>query len=252
MGKYMKKSKITGGDVALLMDLAHTPQAASIGVCTRAKALALQRLQKTTPSPAVAPNQDASSLSYLQLRSRRLQKLPLIIKQQPQQQQQPRECCRESPSPRPNSRPRVGQVDSGLVEEYEQGCFGAFCKGNEAEESNDLGVEASFGENNLELDGRDRSTRESTPCSLIMASDSLGTPGSTTRRRTVCTESNQRVRNDMRRNIPTAQEMEEFFVHAEQRQQRIFIEKYNFDVMNDSPLPGRYEWVQIIPGAKFI
>lgn len=153
MGKYMKKSKITGGDVALLMELAHPPQAASIGVCTRAKALALQRLQKTTPAPAVAPNPDASSLSYLQLRSRRLRKPHSLIKQQPQQ---PRECCRESPSPRPNSSPRVGQVDSGLVEEYEQGCFGAFCKGNEAEESNDLGVEASFGENNLELDGRDR------------------------------------------------------------------------------------------------
>ncbi|KAF5444699.1 hypothetical protein F2P56_033812 [Juglans regia] len=136
MGKYMKKSKITGGDVALLMELGHPPQAASIGVCTRAKALALQRLQKTTPSPAVAPNQDASSLCYLHPRSRRLLKPPppLLIKQQPQQPQQPRECCRESPSPRPNSRPRVGQVDSGLVEEYERGCFGTFCKGNEAEE----------------------------------------------------------------------------------------------------------------------
>jgi hypothetical protein len=30
----------------------------------------------------------------------------------------------------------------------------------------------------------------------------------------------------MRRNIPTAHEMEEFFVYAEKQQQRIFIEKY--------------------------
>jgi hypothetical protein len=156
MGKYMKKPKITG-EVALLMELSH-----SIGVCTRAKALALQRLQKTTPSPAVAPSADASSSSssYLQLRSRRLQKPPLLRKQQ---QQKPSECCRESLSgPRPNSRLDVGSVNSsGSVkgkeeEEDEQGCVGEFWKGDEAEEGNDLGVEASFGENTLELDGRDR------------------------------------------------------------------------------------------------
>ncbi|XP_062147601.1 cyclin-dependent kinase inhibitor 3-like [Alnus glutinosa] len=245
MGKYMKKPKITG-EVALLMELSH-----SIGVCTRAKALALQRLQKTTPSPAVAPSADASSSSssYLQLRSRRLQKPPLLRKQQ---QQKPSECCRESLSgPRPNSRLDVGSVaSSGSVkgkeeEEDEQGCVGEFWKGDEAEEGNDLGVEASFGENTLELDGRDRSTRESTPCS-VRDSDSMGTPGSTTRR-TTFTETNRRVRNDMRRNIPTAHEMEEFFVYAEKQQQGIFIEKYNFDFVNDLPLPGRYEWVQIIP-----
>lgn len=222
----------------------------SIGVCTRAKALALQRLQNTTPSPAVAPCPDASSFSYLQLRSRRLQKPPLLRKQQ--QQQKPSECCRQSLSgPRPNSSLKVGSVDSsGSVnvkeeEDDEQGCVGEFWKGDEAEEGNDLGVEASFGENTLELDGRDRSTRESTPCS-IRDSDSMGTPGSTTRR-TTSTETNRRVRNGMRRNIPTAHEMEEFFVYAEKQQQRIFIEKYNFDFVNDLPLPGRYEWVQIIP-----
>ncbi|KAB1200369.1 Cyclin-dependent kinase inhibitor 3 [Morella rubra] len=246
MGKYMKKSKITG-DVALLMEVSHSPQAASIGVCTRAKALALQRHQKTIPSPAVVPDPDSSSLSYLQLRSRRLQKPPLL-----RRQQQPRECCRESPSPRPNGRnsgPKTVSVDSGSLKEKEDGkeqeCLGIFWKEDEAEEGNDLGVEVSFGENNVELDGRDRSTRESTPCSLIRDSDSLRTPSSTTRRTT--SENNQRVRNDLRRNIPTTQEMEEFFVCAERQQQRIFIEKYNFDVVNDLPLQGRYEWVRIGP-----
>ncbi|KAK4407336.1 Cyclin-dependent kinase inhibitor 3 [Sesamum angolense] len=43
------------------------------------------------------------------------------------------------------------------------------------------------------------------------------------------------------RSIPTAHEMEEFFTRAEQPQQRHFIEKYNFDIVNDLPLPGRYE-----------
>ncbi|KAK7859976.1 cyclin-dependent kinase inhibitor 3 [Quercus suber] len=85
------------------------------------------------------------------------------------------------------------------------------------------------------------SSRESTPCSLIRDADSIGiTPGSTTRR--TSTETNRRVRN-----IPTTQEMEEFFARAEQEHQRIFIDKYNFDFVSDLPLPGRYEWVQIIP-----
>ncbi|KAG6717518.1 hypothetical protein I3842_04G104300 [Carya illinoinensis] len=238
MGKCMKKLKIAG-DVAVIMELSHSPHAASIGVCTRAKLLALQRLQKTTLLPAVAPNPDASSLSFLQLRSsRRLQKPPLFRKQQLHQHQlQPTQRCRERPSPRPNSRPRVGRVD-----EEEKGCVGAFPKGNESEDSIDFGVEASFG---MELDGGDRSTRHRAPCSLIRDSDSMKTCGSTSRR-TISTETNQRVRNDMRRNIPTTQEMEEFFVCAERPQQRMFIEKYNFDVVNDLPLPGRFEWVQMV------
>jgi len=49
----------------------------------------------------------------------------------------------------------------------------------------------------------------------------------------------------MQRNIPTTHEMEEFFALAEQQQQRLFTEKYNFDVVNDLPLSGRYEWVRV-------
>lgn len=83
----------------------------------------------------------------------------------------------------------------------------------------------------------------------------------------------------MQRNIPTAYEMDEFFAFAEKQQQAIFMEKcvfllirptpivlriksviqlfmplcilftfcrYNFDVVNDVPLPGRYEWVPVL------
>ena len=64
------------------------------------------------------------------------------------------------------------------------------------------------------------SSRESTPCSLIRDADSIGiTPGSTTRRTSIETN-HRRVRN-----IPTTQEMEEFFARAEQEHQRIFIDK---------------------------
>ena len=129
-----------------------------------------------------------------------------------------------------------------------------------------------------------RSTRESTPCSFIRGCDTIGTPGSITRR-TGSPATNQGVRNGVQRIMPTANEIEEFFATAENQQQRLFIEKYatfisklfalklsvlhfiystaleklvvfsllglfcryNFDIVNDLPLPGLYGWVQVVP-----
>lgn len=248
MGKYMKKSKITG-DVAV-MEVSLSPQC-SLGVRTRAKTLALQRQQqqqqeKQHQKSILSPVVDSSSFCYLELRSRRLEKPPRLgdgKKENQRNQESPRadRCCGGNPSLQilelPNSRVRVESEEKEAVA----------LEGDEVEDFNDVVLEASFGENKLEFEGRDRSTRESTPCSLIRGSDTLGTPGSTTRRKSTCTAADQRVRNDMQRSIPTTHEMNEFFVFAEQQQQRIFIEKYNFDIVNDSPLPGRYEWMQVIP-----
>lgn len=69
-----------------------------------------------------------------------------------------------------------------------------------------------------------RSTRESTPCSLIRAADTITTPGSSTKQRT-SNVANQRAENTLR-SMPTARELEEFFAEAEQPQQRHFMEKY--------------------------
>lgn len=106
-------------------------------------------------------------------------------------------------------------------------------------------IDASYGENDLEIEDRDRSTRESTPCSLIRDSSANTPPGLTTRQQSSCTA--HRTQMSILRSIPTSDEMEEFFAYAEQRQQRSFIEKYNFDIVKDRPLPGRFEWVQVIP-----
>jgi NAD(P)H-dependent FMN reductase len=65
-----------------------------------------------------------------------------------------------------------------------------------------------------------RSTRESTPCSLIRDSSVIHTPGSTTRQRT-----NRVIHENVQRNIPTSSEMDEFFDLAEKKQQAIFMEK---------------------------
>ncbi|TXG47832.1 hypothetical protein EZV62_027126 [Acer yangbiense] len=82
-----------------------------------------------------------------------------------------------------------------------------------------------------------KSTRESKPC-CFRASD-------TTRRRSVPT-TYQEQRSDLRI-VPTTRQIEEFFACAEQQQERLFIEKYNFDVVNDLPLSGRYEWMEVGP-----
>ncbi|KAK9282434.1 hypothetical protein L1049_005351 [Liquidambar formosana] len=254
MGKYMKKSKITG-DVAV-MEVSQS----SMGVRTRAKTLALQRLQST-----LTPPQKLDNSSYLQLRSRRLEKPPPLLLNETTNatKRLPKDSCRENPNPKPSPNPRVSSrlrlssVNKGSVGSVSLSCSkneDEYCgtttatvgREGEKEEFNDVGVEASFGENNLEFEGRERSTRESTPCSLIRDSDAIGTPRSTTRP-TSSTATNWRVRNAVQKNIPTTREMEEFFACAEQQQQRLFTEKYNFDIVSDLPLPGRYEWVKVNP-----
>ncbi|KAJ3690097.1 hypothetical protein LUZ61_019261 [Rhynchospora tenuis] len=117
------------------------------------------------------------------------------------------------------------------------------------EEEEEEGLEVSFiGENVLESDSVDRSTRESTPCNLIMDSDSICcTPGSTTRPVNNTYPTNRyRVRNSLHQIMPTPVEIEEFFSVAEQLQQRNFMERYNFDPVNECPIPGgRYEWEKL-------
>ncbi|KAL9275251.1 Cyclin-dependent kinase inhibitor 3-like protein [Drosera capensis] len=200
MGKYMKKSKPN------VMEVNH-------GVCTRAKTLAMQL-------------QPESELSYLQLRSRRLEK-PQFPPPAPRQQRTEKGST---------------QLSRKESERKDVGCFGHFGEG--AEEG---GVEGSCGgENNLDFDGVERSTRESTPCSFIRDMDAATTPGSAVRP-SCSAAASRRARNVTQRIIPTTFEMEAFFADAELQQQKLFMEKYNFDIASDSPLPGRYEWVQIDP-----
>ncbi|KAE8658452.1 Cyclin-dependent kinase inhibitor 5 [Hibiscus syriacus] len=268
MGKYIRKAK-TAGEVAV-MEVSQ----ASLGVRTRAKTLALQRLQKSSASPpaTIASAQSKGDGSYLQLRSRRLKKPPVVVhhhdskrhkqQQQTQQRGSKKDNSGENLNPSSNSRVRVvGGTDSekkkeggvgsqGIAQEEDNGndnvinCININDNNNE---SNDCGgVEASFGENILDNEARERGTRESTPCSLIRDPQSIRTPGSTTRP-TSSAETSQRVQNSTRQHIPTSNEMDEFFALAEVDQQRQFIEKYNFDPVKDKPLRGRYQWEKVDP-----
>ncbi|PWA54544.1 inhibitor/interactor with cyclin-dependent kinase [Artemisia annua] len=90
-----------------------------------------------------------------------------------------------------------------------------------------------------------KTTRETTPCSLIRNPDVLRTPGSSTKPKRSTAHMYSVQNNTLPRIVPLASEMEEFFTGPEKEQQRQFMEKYNFDPVNDKPLPGRYEWVKL-------
>lgn len=169
MVKYMKKAK-EANEVAL-MEVSQS----SLGVRTRAKTLALQKLKKSTTLSS------SSSGSYLQLRNRRLEKPPIGIRtHEPKRQKQgPKLSCVQNPNissgTRANSRLMVGSMASESdgsvsffrVKDEECGLKAEVAdvlviqKEDVQEDNNkkygDLGVEeASFGENVLEFESRER------------------------------------------------------------------------------------------------
>ncbi|GMH20300.1 hypothetical protein Nepgr_022141 [Nepenthes gracilis] len=251
MGKYMRKLK-SAAEVAA-MDVSQS----ELGVRTRAKTLALRRLQRTaSPSPSSSP---ANSGSYLQLRSRRLRKPPIVTESK-KPKYPPFDTTSQNPNPgrnsdaRCSSRVKVASVNSGsgfiaglkdVDDEVTQKADYDEITVNEEdnnEDNNDVGIEASFGENVLDSEERGRSTRESTPCNLIRDPNSVQTPCSTTRA-TSSAEATRRLQNSMQGHIiPSAHEMDEFFAGAEEEQRQRFIQKYNFDPVDEKPLPGCYEW----------
>lgn len=192
----MRKDK-AAGEVALV----ELPQQSSLGVRTRAKTLALQRLQS---SAAVTPPHDSC---YLELRSRRLAK----------------------PLPPQNSRKPRQSRNVGVLNKIEA-------------------EEACFGDNTMDCGARERGMRESTPCSLIgVKNATISSPGSTTKQSCSNSTDRRRTRSRSAVNVENPAELEELFAQEEQSQQHHFLEKYNYDIVNDLPLPGRYEWVAVRP-----
>ncbi|CAL9765411.1 unnamed protein product [Musa acuminata subsp. burmannicoides] len=244
MGRYARKAKIDG-KAAVTEAVHHQP---SLGVHTRAKTLALKRLQETSPDTASC---------YLQLRSRCLEKhLPVpssarsraATRNRPNADPNPNSHA--SPSRSPNHVNQAAGAAESPVNSDSVGsvptksrCFTktkatALAVREVSPEVDPAETEGSFGENVLDLDAS-RTAREPTPCDLIRDSETVGTPGSTTRR----TASKRQAATPS--SIPTNLEMEELFAGPEQLQQRSFVERYNFDVVKDQPLPGRYEWVKL-------
>lgn len=136
MGRYIKKSKIAGGALPA-KDISH--QTASSFRTRAAKNLALQRLRSHSTPPCV----DADSFRYLQLRSRRLVKLPLLADTRKQQQKQ----LINSVGKRQTTNPRANSVLSSEPTNLEEDC------GSNLVNS---GSGCSFGEKGLEFESGDR------------------------------------------------------------------------------------------------
>ncbi|KAL3645085.1 hypothetical protein CASFOL_010265 [Castilleja foliolosa] len=238
MGKYIRKPKTTS-------DLAVKDVSQSyLGVRTRARTLALQRLQ----SSAADDSPPAPKPDFLELRSRRLLKPPLIRKNFQNSRNPPASKQgfvsqdNETPQFESSTEKSCSEPAAFPIEPAEEEDRG-FERLDGGLEIGDSEIEASLGENNLDLEAREsRGTRESTPSSFIRPADSVTTPGSSTRPRSPSSRA-----RDVLGDIPTSREMDDFFTQAEQPQLRRFIEKYNFDIVNDMPLPGRYEWVKVAP-----
>ncbi|KAL4577405.1 hypothetical protein LXL04_013514 [Taraxacum kok-saghyz] len=69
----------------------------------------------------------------------------------------------------------------------------------------------------------------------------------------LCTEKSSEMTNSRRavlspEKIPSEADLEAFFAAAEEDLDERFKEKYNYDIVNDIPLKGRYDWVQLTPG----
>ncbi|KAK8710338.1 hypothetical protein V6N13_145668 [Hibiscus sabdariffa] len=59
-------------------------------------------------------------------------------------------------------------------------------------------------------------------------------------------ETNSRRRSTVEK-MPTEADLEEFFAAAEKKVKKQFTEKYNYDIVKDEPLEGRYQWVRLNP-----
>ncbi|XP_023005086.1 cyclin-dependent kinase inhibitor 3-like [Cucurbita maxima] len=183
MGKYMNKSKIAG-DITV-MEVFSQPTTTTVRTRAASKSLALQKLQKSSLPDAIPD----LSFSYLQLRTRRLDKTNRSIGASAKQTSKPKKSARSSSS----SVKTTSNLDC---------------------ESQIVGFESQA--ENLKFEISRRGASESTA-------------------------------DNLQRTITPAQEIEEFFASAEHQQRRSFIDKYNYDIVNDKPLDGRYEWVELVP-----
>ncbi|XP_074581251.1 cyclin-dependent kinase inhibitor 4-like [Curcuma longa] len=173
---------------------------------------------RTRASSLAAATVD-SSLAYLELRSRRLSKLPLPSADAREISTKSHRCKATSLE-RATRILRKGSESITASDKHE-----AAGEATEAEVDAVPDSEVSIGENIRSVQATERSSRI------------IRTPGSTARPTTSAS-------NIVCQRFPTQQHMDEFFANTEQHHQQNLKEKYNFDFVNENPLPGRYEWVR--------
>ncbi|GFP92863.1 cyclin-dependent kinase inhibitor 4 [Phtheirospermum japonicum] len=188
---------------------------ASLGVRTRAKTMGLKKSSSFISASKIkvdiitAKGDDGC---YLQLRSRRVERRRAPLRKKAKK----------------NKKDDYGEIEDGSV-----------------------------GDNELQLENKERNTRERTPSSLIDGSgpNIVKTPTSSNKAATNVNpiKKVQNVRRmlqisqDWDPRMLGAKKIDEFFAIQEKKNIERFIEKYNFDPVNEKPLKGRYEWVKLKP-----
>ncbi|CAN4112227.1 unnamed protein product [Withania somnifera] len=76
-------------------------------------------------------------------------------------------------------------------------------------------------------------------------SEDMESLSSTTTKKSSSTASADHRKPPSTAKVPPEAEIEEFFAAAEKCEQKRFAEKYNYDIVKDVPLEGRYEWVSL-------
>ncbi|XP_023532674.1 cyclin-dependent kinase inhibitor 7-like [Cucurbita pepo subsp. pepo] len=88
-----------------------------------------------------------------------------------------------------------------------------------------------------------RERRETTPSSHFQST--MSGDMESLAMKTKATSGNGSSSSSMKK--PAESELEEFFTAAEKKIQKRFAEKYNYDIVEDVPLEGRYEWIRLKP-----
>ncbi|KAK6136864.1 hypothetical protein DH2020_029397 [Rehmannia glutinosa] len=93
--------------------------------------------------------------------------------------------------------------------------------------------------------------REATPTSELYGdSEQVLLHSSSTSKKKSTTHpaiSRRKIPASVAEEMPSAAELEEFFSAAEKYEQKRFAEKYNYDIVKDVPLEGKYQWVRLQP-----
>ncbi|KAL7592036.1 cyclin-dependent kinase inhibitor 7 [Lactuca sativa] len=97
-------------------------------------------------------------------------------------------------------------------------------------------------------DGFSRETSASSVVSLESEEmESLSTSTPKNKKKTAAANEATSGRKPPPEKSPSPAELEEFFSEAEKYEQKRFTEKYNYDIVKDVPMEGRYQWVRLKP-----
>ncbi|KAK6923030.1 Cyclin-dependent kinase inhibitor domain [Dillenia turbinata] len=118
-----------------------------------------------------------------------------------------------------------------------------------------LDLEEECEEIGASLDNKWRTRREKTPSSSELGEEEefeedleSEESSSSSMEKKKKSEANSRLGStSLLQKMPSESEIEEFFSSVEKDIQKKFTDKYNYDVVKDMPLEGRYEWIQLKP-----